>query len=278
MNIKETMQISELAEISSVPVSTIRYYIREGLLPQPLRTGKTRAYYSMEHLKAIELIKKKKAGGKKSLDAIRKEIEKKFAGQKIVSDLQIPQGHREKIISSATELFSGKGYAETSIADIASHAKISKETFYIHFKNKEELFMECADIVFHHMYNNVWQEIKDEKNIVERSKKRARAFIASFPKWITMMNLVRSLSVGNNPAFREKFNNVLNQMIKPLSNDYEIFKRESNISKRTDSTIAGYLIMGMAEYGAMLIERGVCTEDEVIDYVNTIITHGILCI
>lgn len=269
----ENMQISELAKISDVPVSTIRYYIREGLLPQPLRTGKTRAYYSSDHLKAIELIKKKQAGGNKSLDTIRKEIEKKYAQQKNAGDIQIPSGHREKIISSATELFSSKGYAETSIADIAGHAKISKETFYIHFKNKEELFIECADIVFHNMYNNVWQEIKDEKNIVERSKKRARAFIASFPKWITMMNLVRSLSVGNHPTFREKFNHVLSQMINPLSKDYEIFKRESNLKKTTDSTIAGYFIMGMAEYGAMLIERGVCTEDEVIDYVTTIVTQ-----
>jgi len=269
------MQISELAKISDVPVSTIRYYIREGLLPQPLRTGKTRAYYSLDHLKGIDLIKKKQAAGNKSLDAIRKELEKRFNQQKNTCDVQIPPGHREKIISSATELFSSKGYAETSIADIASHAKISKETFYIHFKNKEELFIECADIVFHNMYNSVWQEIKDEKNIIERSKKRARAFFASFPKWITMMNLVRSLSVGNNPTFREKFNNLLSQMINPISNDYESFKRSSNINKRTDSIITGYFIMGMAEYGAMLIERGVCTEDEVINYVTTIIMQGL---
>jgi len=269
------MQISELAKISEVPVSTIRYYIREGLLPQPFRTGKTRAYYSSDHLKRIELIKKKQAGENKSLDAIRREIEKKYAQQKNPGDVQIPMGQREKIISSATELFSEKGYAETSIADIATHAKISKETIYIHFKNKEELFIECADIVFHNMYNNVWQEIKDEKNIVERSKKRARAFIASFPKWIIMMNLVRSLSVGNHPTFREKFKHVLSQMTDPLSKDYEIFKRESNLKKTTDSTIAGYFIMGMAEYGAMLIKRGLCTEDEIIDYVTTIVTQSL---
>lgn len=269
------MQISELARISGVPVSTIRYYIREGLLPQPFRTGKTRAYYSLDHLKGIGFIKKKQAAGNKSLDAIRKDIEKRFALQKNSSDIKIAPGHREKIISSATELFSDRGYAETSIADIANYAKISKETIYVHFKNKEELFMECADIVFHNMYNNVWQEIKDEKNIVERSKKRARAFIASFPKWITMMNLVRSLSVGNNPTFREKFNNVLSQMINPLSSDYEIFKRENNVNKKTDSAIAGYFIMGMAEYGAMLIERGLCTEEEAIDYVTTIIMQGL---
>lgn len=269
------MPISELAKISGVPVSTIRYYIREGLLPQPMRTGKTRAYYSNDHLKAIELIKRKKAVGNKSLEVIREEIEKKFIQQEKASDVKVPPGHREKILLSATELFSSKGYAETSIADIASHAKISKETFYIHFKNKEELFIECADIVFHNMYNNVWQEIKDEKNIIERSKKRARAYMDSFPKWVTMMNLVRSLSVGNNPTFREKFKNLLTQMISPISKDYERFKNESDIERKIDSTIAGYFIMGMAESGAMLIERGVCTEDEVINYITTIILQGL---
>jgi len=89
------------------------------------------------------------------------------------------------------------------------------------------------------------------------------------------MNLVRSLSVGNKPAFRKKFNNLLSQMVSPISRDYDIFKRDSNIKKRTDSVIAGYFIMGMAEYGAMLIERGVCTEDEVINYVSTIIMQGL---
>lgn len=275
MKKSESIPISELAKISRVPVSTIRYYIREGLLPQPLRTGKTRAYYSSDHLKAIELIKRKKAVGKKSLDMIRKEIEKKFVQKENAPDVQVPPGHKEKILASATELFSSKGYAETSIADIAGHAKISKETFYVHFKNKEELFIECADIVFHNMYNNVWQEIKDEKNIIERSKKRARAYMDSFPKWVTMMNLVRSLSVGNNPTFREKFKNLLNQMISPISKDYERFKNESDIDRKIDSTIAGYFIMGMAESGAMLIERGVCTEDEVINYITTIILQGL---
>jgi len=269
------MPISELAKIAGVPVSTIRYYNREGLLPQPICAGKTRAYYSHDHLKVIEFIKRRQAVGNKSLDVIRKEIEKKFGQRYNVSDVQITTGRREKILSAATELFSGKGYAETSIADIASHAKISKETFYVHFKNKEELFIECADHVFHNMYHHVWQEIKDEKDIIERSKKRARAFIDSFPKWITMMNLVRSLCVGHNPILREKFKNLLSQMISPISKDYERFKKESKMNRIVDSTIAGYFIMGMAESGAMLIERGVCSEDEVIDYVKTIIIQGI---
>ncbi|MRS04760.1 MerR family transcriptional regulator, partial [bacterium] len=123
MKEKKVMQISELAKIAGVPASTIRFYVREGLIPQPIRTGKTRAYYLRDHIKAIELIKKRRATGRKSLQSIRREIDKKMAGRKIESKMSIPPNHKDKIVSSATELFSSKGYAETRIEDITNHAR-----------------------------------------------------------------------------------------------------------------------------------------------------------
>lgn len=274
MKEKKVMQISELARITGVPASTIRYYVREGLIPQPIRTGKTRAYYLRDHLQAIELIKKRQATGRKSLQVIRREVERKMAQKKIVSNISIPLSHKDKIITSATELFSGKGYAETSIDDIASLARMSKETFYAHFRNKEELFMECADKVFHDMYREVWQKIRDEKDVSKRASIRTSAFFASYPKWIIMMNLVRGLSVGN-PVIKEKLKKLLNQMITPIVKEYETFNRDGNYARNIDGTMYGYFVMGMAEYGALLISRGLSTEKEVIDYMNRIVAHGV---
>jgi len=274
MKEKDAMKMSELSLRTGVPVSTIRYYIREGLLPQPIRTGKTRAYYLQDHLKGIELIKKKQSQGNKSLLDIRREVKSIIARRKLSDQTFVPPTHREKILSSATELFSRKGFAETSIDDITSHANISKETFYMHFRNKEELFMDCADIVFHDMYNDVWQQLRDEKDISARNKKRAKAFFASYPRWITMMNLVRSLSVGS-PAFREKFKNLLSQMINPIIHEQEMLRRDKRFQRNLDSTMSGYFSMGMAEYGAALIEKGICTEEEVSDYINRIAEKGL---
>jgi AcrR family transcriptional regulator len=274
MKERKVMQISELARITGVPASTIRYYVREGLIPQPIRTGKTRAYYRQDHLKAIELIKKRQATGRKSLQVIRREVEKRMSQKNMVSIISIPPSHKDKIISSATELFSSKGYAETSIDDIASHARMSKETFYAHFRNKEELFMECADKVFHDMYREVWQIIRDEKDVSKRASIRTSAFFASYPKWIIMMNLVRGLSVGN-PAFKEKFKKLLKQMITPISKEYKVFNRDGLYARNIDSTMYGYFTMGMAEYGALLISRGLSTEQEVNKYLDRIISHGV---
>ncbi len=274
MKERKVMQISELARITGVPASTIRYYVREGLIQQPIRTGKTRAYYLRDHLKAIELIKKRQALGNKPLRVIRKEVEKKIMQKKTFDNMANPPSRKDKIILSATELFSSKGYAETSIDDIANHARMSKETFYAHFRNKQELFVECADRVFHDMYREVWQKIRDEKDASRRAQIRISAFFASYPKWIVMMNLVRGLSVGN-PAFKEKFKKLLKQMIDPISKEYEAFNRDGLYARNMDSAMYGYFAMGMAEYGALLISRGLSTEQEVIDYINRIISHGV---
>ena len=47
---------------------------------------------------------------------------------------------RERLLKAATEVFLEKGFAATSVDEIASRAKASKLTFYNHFGNKEKLF------------------------------------------------------------------------------------------------------------------------------------------
>jgi len=51
------MKVSELSRRSQVPLPTIKFYIREGLLPAGTRTGKNQADYTEEHLERLELIR-----------------------------------------------------------------------------------------------------------------------------------------------------------------------------------------------------------------------------
>jgi AcrR family transcriptional regulator len=230
-------KISELSAAANLPASTIRYYIAEGLLPAPVKTGKTRATYSKAHLKAILLIKKKHFEENKPLKVVKEEIGSKINVSDGSEEEINPSSRHEGIISSAIELFLQKRYADTSIADIAHHSRMSKETFYLHFKNKEELFMECADRIFHDLYNNVWQEIRDEEDRLKRFEKRGKAFYASYPKWIEMMNLVRSLAIGENQAFKDKFKALLHQMIQPMVRDIEYLKRRGAFAWRSTAPL-----------------------------------------
>ena len=54
----DLIKISELAERADVPVATVRHYLREGLLPEPMRTSRNMAYYPPEFVERIRLIKR----------------------------------------------------------------------------------------------------------------------------------------------------------------------------------------------------------------------------
>jgi DNA-binding transcriptional MerR regulator len=53
----DLLRMGELAEASGVPAPTIKHYLREGLLPEPVKTSRNMAYYPPEFVDRIKLIK-----------------------------------------------------------------------------------------------------------------------------------------------------------------------------------------------------------------------------
>src|SRR3954447_3217506 len=51
------MRISERSRVSGVPVATIKYYLREGLLPAGIPTSATSASYDERHVDRLNLIR-----------------------------------------------------------------------------------------------------------------------------------------------------------------------------------------------------------------------------
>jgi DNA-binding transcriptional MerR regulator len=51
------MRISELVERSGVPLPTVKYYLREGLLPPGTPTGRNQAAYDEGHLQRLRMIR-----------------------------------------------------------------------------------------------------------------------------------------------------------------------------------------------------------------------------
>jgi DNA-binding transcriptional MerR regulator len=51
------LKMKELAEASGVSAGTIKHYLREGLLPEPVKTSRNMAYYPAEFVERIRLIK-----------------------------------------------------------------------------------------------------------------------------------------------------------------------------------------------------------------------------
>jgi DNA-binding transcriptional MerR regulator len=69
------LKISELSERSGVPVATIHHYLREGLLPEPVKTSRNMAYYPPEFVERIRLIKQLQEERFMPLRVIRRLLE-----------------------------------------------------------------------------------------------------------------------------------------------------------------------------------------------------------
>ena len=50
---------------------------------------------------------------------------------------------RERILSSAIELFSGQGYDNVTIDELMAHAGMTRGAFYAHFNSKQQLYSEA---------------------------------------------------------------------------------------------------------------------------------------
>jgi DNA-binding transcriptional MerR regulator len=100
--------MKELAERSGVSAGTIKHYLREGLLPEPVRTSRNMAYYPPEFVERIKLIKQLQEERFMPLKLIRSVIDEDPDRAKALVELEdrildrARQGDRSRV--SAAEL------------------------------------------------------------------------------------------------------------------------------------------------------------------------------
>ena len=71
---EQLLKMSELVEASGVPAPTIKHYLREGLLPEPIKTSRNMAWYQPETVERIEVIKRLQEERFMPLKAIRQVL------------------------------------------------------------------------------------------------------------------------------------------------------------------------------------------------------------
>ena len=69
------MRISELSRASGIPIPTIKFYLREGLLPSGRRTAPNQASYGEEHIRRLRLIRVLVEVGGLTLASVRRVLE-----------------------------------------------------------------------------------------------------------------------------------------------------------------------------------------------------------
>lgn len=78
---------------------------------------------------------------------------------------------RQKIVETALQLFSVKGYYHTSVADILAATGLTKGGLYGHFKNKEDLWFAAYEQAVETWREIVFRDVNRIKDPLERLEK-----------------------------------------------------------------------------------------------------------
>ena len=73
------------------------------------------------------------------------------------------EAKRQRLLDSAYELFLKKGAGETSIHEIAQNAQVAKGTFYLYFRNKEEVTQALMRRVSRRVLSQAWAALEENR-------------------------------------------------------------------------------------------------------------------
>jgi DNA-binding transcriptional MerR regulator len=109
----------ELAEASGVPAPTIKHYLREGLLPEPVKTSRNMAYYPPEFVDRIKLIKQLQEERYLPLKAIKEVLDSQERSRTSAAEVRKRYGVPKEVLDRLAELEvltpNSRGYSPSDV-------------------------------------------------------------------------------------------------------------------------------------------------------------------
>ena len=275
------MKISQLCKKSGVKRSTIHYYLNMGLLDPPKKVGLSLFIYDDTHLTQLRKIRQLREQENLPLPQIKAIIQQ---GEEVpaplpleITDRQLTDQKKEQILNVATELFSQKGYDKTTVSDIADALSMGRSTFYLYFKDKRELFIECIErLTLVIVPLESWNDIRNEKDPLRRAYVRVLAFQKAFPGFRGILNLLRHALAGEDPVLAQKAKETFKSLIQPLVKDLHRGV-DMGTFREMDIELTNYFALALCEMlGFRLMMDDRYTLDEGLEQLMDFLSHGIL--
>jgi AcrR family transcriptional regulator len=202
------------------------------------------------------------------LAAVRNEVSRRFgkgwelAGSALALDgknaKRSPKGNRqrERIIETAVEFFSQRGYHRTHVSHITDALHLSKGAFYQYFENKDALFV----AVFDHLISLLTRDeetIAKEPNFIVRMRARARAYLALYKKYHKIFDIIRAESIGQEDKTGMSIEAIYQRMLGPLVEDVKKAQEEGRIrSGNVDPEMRTFMLFGAFDFLCYNIVKG----------------------
>lgn len=113
---------------------------------------------------------------------------------------EMPKEAKEKLLYAGLKLFTKEGYQKTSVLEIVEMARVSKTTFYQHFKSKEEIMVALFEVLAHEIIGEVKKSISKENRITYKAFAGIHRYIEICFEYqdVAKVVLVESVGVSRN--------------------------------------------------------------------------------
>jgi AcrR family transcriptional regulator len=110
----------------------------------------------------------------------------------------VAENQRVRILEAMVRSVGERGYAETSVQDVVARAGVSRRTFYAHFSDKEDCFVQGFDAVIRRILIAIEPAYQDGRSWPERVERGLERFLAFFvyEESLVRMAMVEALAAG----------------------------------------------------------------------------------
>ncbi|WP_352419248.1 TetR/AcrR family transcriptional regulator [Proteiniborus sp.] len=194
-----------------------------------------------------------------------------------MSKVNLPKTERgqetlDKICKSAEQLFSEKGYYNTSINDIANKAGVAPGTIYIYFKDKLTVFQYLIHDLNYNLRKKIAIASKDCKTRYEIEYTGMKTFFDFVSEHRGLFKIIWEAQFVDYSIFQDYYEN--------FSNRYIVGLKKAQQNKEIidiDLETLSYCLIGIANFISLkwIIFDNKPVTDEVVENIMKILKHGI---
>lgn len=182
------MRIGELSRRTGVPVPTIKYYVREGLLPPGELSSPNQAHYDETHERRLRLIRALLEVGGLKVAAIAE----------VLGAVDDPSRPLHKVLGAAADRLGGEGVAgddaEADAANATVEALIARRGWHTHESNPAAADLARALAAMAWLGHGAYTELLDE--YADAAELVARADLGYVDRRVAVEDRVESVVIG----------------------------------------------------------------------------------
>ena len=152
------------------------------------------------------------------------------------------------LLSTAAEVFSAKGYHNTTVKDVVDKAAVSVGTFYFYFKSKEDLFIALYQSIIKE-FSEITMSVIDVENFT-MIKNYTRVMTATLWMYDRKREIARIMlleAATAEPSFQSLEINRIKDFAQTMAGWFEKFKLHNKVSI-PDSQVAALIYAGSYYY------------------------------